>query len=449
MKIVTNSIKKCAIYTRKSTDEGLAMEFNSLDAQYEACTSYVESQRSEGWVLSPDRYDDGGFSGGTLERPALQRLLKDIEAGRIGVVVVYKIDRLSRSLMDFTKLVEIFDQSNASFVSITQSFSTTNSMGRLTLNILLSFAQFEREIAAERVRDKICASRKKGMWMGGTPPLGYDVKDRKLLVNTEESTLVRHIFQRFLEIGSSTLLVKELNEQGYHTKAWTTINGRVHEGNEFNKGGLYKLINNRLYLGEAVYKGTSYPGEHDGIVDRLTFDRVQSILAENNRKRANRTRAQTPALLKGFIFCRHCRRAMTPTHAKNNTGKQYRYYLCMNAAKKSHADCPLPNIPAGEIEELVFDHIRAVIKTPELVARIWKMANEDENNITEQAITAALQRIDPVWDQLFPGEKTRIIQLLVARVDVDQDGVAVQLRVVGLHGLVRELTDFEIEEATA
>ncbi len=450
MKLVKKTVKRCAIYTRKSTDEGLAMEFNSLDAQFEACAAYVESQKAEGWILSPDRYDDGGFSGGTLERPGLQRLLRDIEGGRVDVVVVYKIDRLSRSLLDFSQLVEIFDRRQVSFVSVTQSFSTTSSMGRLTLNVLLSFAQFERELAAERVRDKFAASRKKGMWMGGHPPLGYDVRERKLVVNPAEADLVRHLFQRFLEVGSATLLVKELNEQGHRTKSWTTNSGRMREGHEFGKGTLYKLLNNRLYLGEAVYKGTSYPGEHDGIVDPLTFDRVQTVLAENSRKRANRTRAQTPALLKGFIFCNHCRRAMTPTHTRKNGGKQYRYYLCMNASRKGHETCPLPNIPAGEVEELVFDHIRAIIQTPELVARVWRAANDDDGNMTERAVTAALKRLDPVWDMLlFPGEQTRLAHLLVSRVEIGADGIALQLRAAGLQTLVRELVGDEPRWRTA
>ena len=272
---------RCAIYTRKSSEEGLGMEFNSLDAQREACEAYVTSQKREGRLLAPDHYDDGGFSGGTLERPALKRLLADIEAGRIDCVVVYKIDRLSRALVDFTKLVEVFERHGVTFVSITQSFNTTTSMGRLTLNILLSFAQFEREVIGERIRDKFAASRKKGMWMGGTPPLGYDVKDRKLVVNEEEAALVRHIFERFIKVGSATLLVKELNAEGHRTKSWTTQSGRVRVGRPFNKGTLYKVLNNRVYIGEAVHKGKSYPGEHQAITAMLLWDKVHAVLAEN------------------------------------------------------------------------------------------------------------------------------------------------------------------------
>lgn len=250
---------RCAVYTRKSSEEGLDMEFNSLDAQREAGEAYVASQRQEGWLLVPDRYDDGGFSGGTLERPALQRLLRDIEAGRVDVVVVYKIDRLSRALMDFARLVEVFDRHGVTFVSITQSFNTTTSMGRLTLNILLSFAQFEREVIGERIRDKFAASRKRGLWMGGCPPLGYDVRDRKLVVNEAEARLIRHIFERFLQVGSATLLVQELNSAGHRTKSWVTQDGRQRQGQPFTKNFLYKLLGNRVYLGEAVHKGDAHP----------------------------------------------------------------------------------------------------------------------------------------------------------------------------------------------
>ena len=283
---------RCAIYTRKSSEEGLDMEFNSLDAQREACEAYIASQRSEGWVATRERYDDGGFSGGTIERPGLKQLLTDIDDGLIDVVVVYKIDRLSRSLMDFSKLVEIFDRNGVTFVSVTQSFNTTTSMGRLTLNILLSFAQFEREVIGERIRDKVAASRKRGIWMGGYVPLGYDVQDRKLLVNDDEAASVRRIFERFVELGSATVLARELRRDGFRNKQGTLI----------DKGYLYRLLNNRVYRGEAVHKGKAYPGEHDAIIDDDLWDRAHAILQESPRKRANNSRSRTPALLKGLIF---------------------------------------------------------------------------------------------------------------------------------------------------
>src|SRR4051794_33455445 len=275
---------RCAVYTRKSTEEGLEMEFNSLDAQREACEAYVASQRAEGWLLVSDRYDDGGFSGGTLERPALRRLLADIEAGRIDVVVVYKIDRLSRSLMDFSRLVEVFDRQNVTFVSVTQSFNTTTSMGRLILNVLLSFAQFEREVIGERIRDKFAASRRKGMWMGGWAPLGYDIQNRKLVVNEVEAALVVRIFERFAQLGSATKLVAELARDDICNK----------HGKLIDKGFIYKLLRNPIYRGEAVHKGQSYPGEHAAIISEALWNRVQGSLDENPRKRAGSSRAQTP-----------------------------------------------------------------------------------------------------------------------------------------------------------
>jgi site-specific DNA recombinase len=300
---------RCAIYTRKSSEEGLEQEFNSLHAQREACEAYIASQRSEGWVLVRDHYDDGGISGGTLERSGLKRLLADIEDGLVDVVVVYKIDRLSRSLMDFSKLVEVFDRNGVTFVSVTQSFNTTTSMGRLTLNILLSFAQFEREVTAERIRDKVRASRMKGMWMGGCPPLGYQVKDRKLVENPADSAHVRWVFARFIEIGSGTELARELAERGV-----TTANGHL-----IDKKFIYRMLNNRVYIGEAVHKGTGYPGEHKAIIDRETWDNVHSILTESPRKRAARTRTDTPALLKGLLYGPDGA-AFSPTHTRKGAG---------------------------------------------------------------------------------------------------------------------------------
>lgn len=274
---------RCAIYSRKSTDEGLDQDFNSLDAQRESCEAFIASQKAEGWILAPDRYDDGGYSGGTLERPALKRLLADVEAGKVDVIVVYKIDRLSRSLMDFSKLVETFDRGNVTFVSVTQSFNTTTSMGRLTLNILLSFAQFEREVIGERIRDKFAASRKRGMWMGGVVPLGYDVRDRKLWINETEAATVRMIFRRFIALGSAIALVRELKQKDIRNR----------QGKPIDKCFLYRLLNNRIYIGESVHKGEAYKGEHEPIIDPDTWGKVRTILKEPPRQRAARSRAFT------------------------------------------------------------------------------------------------------------------------------------------------------------
>jgi site-specific DNA recombinase len=436
---------RCAIYTRKSSEEGLEMEFNSLDAQREAALAYVESQKHEGWLLVPDRYDDGGFSGGTLERPALQRLLRDVESGVIDVIVVYKVDRLSRSLTDFARIVELFERHTVSFVSVTQQFNTTSPMGRLTLNILLSFAQFEREVIGERIRDKFAASRRKGMWMGGVPPLGYDVIDRKLVVNEKEAELVRLIFTRFLRLGSATKLAQELRRAGHTTKSWTTQDGKHRPGKPMDKGSIYKILNNRVYLGEAVHKGTPHPGEHAAIIDRDTWEKVHTILAENAVVRANGARAQTPSLLRGLIFAPGGH-AMTPSHSRKN-GRLYRYYVATDAIRQGYAECPVRSVPAAEVEEAVVAQVRHLLQTPEIVARTWAAAKTDGAGPPEREVVQTVTDFAPLWDQLFPAEQARIVRLLVERVDLSPDGMQVRLRAEGLQTLVGELRSREARAA--
>jgi DNA invertase Pin-like site-specific DNA recombinase len=428
---------RCAVYTRKSSEEGLEQEFNSLDAQREACEAYIASQKPEGWLLVPDHYDDGGISGATLERPALKRLLADIEANRVDVVVVYKIDRLSRALMDFAKLVEVFDRNNVTFVSVTQSFNTTTSMGRLTLNILLSFAQFEREVIGERIRDKFAASRKKGMWMGGFVPLGYDVKDRKLVVNEAEAATVQRIFEKFTKSGSVTALVRALRAEGVRGK----------RGRLIDKSYVYQLFRSRVYRGEAVHKGTSYPGEHRAIISNTLWDKVHAILSEGARQRAASTRAQTPALLKGLIFgptgC-----AMTPTHTRKG-GRLYRYYIATAVLKHDAPQCTVRRVPAGEIEGAVIDQVRGLLRSPEMIVRTWRAGKRLVAGLQESEVSAALQRLDPLWDELFPAEQARIIQLLVERVDVGPDGIDIRLRTEGLANLTSDLDAVRPEQRAA
>jgi DNA invertase Pin-like site-specific DNA recombinase len=417
---------RCAVYTRKSSEEGLEQEFNSLHAQREACESYIASQRSEGWVLVRDQYDDGGISGSTLERPGLKRLLADIEDGLVDVVV-YKIDRLSRSLMDFSKLVEVFDRNGVTFVSVTQSFNTTTSMGRLTLNILLSFAQFEREVTAERIRDKVRASRMKGMWMGGCPPLGYEVKNRKLVENPADAAHVRWVFARFIDLGSGTLLARELAERGVTTS----------RGHRIDKKFIYRMLNNRVYVGDAVHKGTSYPGEHAAIVDRDVWNKVHAILTESPRKRAARTRAETPALLRGLLYGPDGA-AFSPTHTRKG-GRLYRYYVSQTILKHGAGSCPIGRVPAGEIEAAVINQLRAVFRQPETIAGAWKTACAQNRNVTEAKARDGLIDLDPLWDELFPAEQARIVTLLVERVDISSGGLHVRLRTNGLEGLAREM----------
>ncbi|WP_431285587.1 recombinase family protein [Humitalea sp. 24SJ18S-53] len=429
--ILPATVKKVrsAVYTRKSSEEGLDMAFNSLDAQREACEAYITSQRSEGWVLVPDRYDDGGVSGGTLERPALRRMLADIERGRIDVIVCYKIDRLSRALMDFAKLVEVFDANNVTFVSVTQSFSTTTSMGRLTLNVLLSFAQYERELIGERIRDKVAASRARGIWMGGFVPLGYDARDRKLLVNDAEAALVRRIFEGFVATESGTNLVASLRAEGHLTK----------RGRAFTKSDVYRVLSNRTYLGEAMHKGKSHPGEHAAIVPQEMWDAVHSLLTVSPRVRGNRTRCQTPALLRGLIFGEDGR-AMSPTHTRGRRGQIYRYYVSQSVLKGGAADGPaIARIAAAEIEAAVMAQVRGLLRQPEVVLGAWRAARTSAPDLTEAEARLALERLDPLWEELFPAEQARIIHLLVDRVDIGPGGADVRLRLEGLGSLVRDL----------
>ncbi|MBB6193184.1 DNA invertase Pin-like site-specific DNA recombinase [Sphingobium wenxiniae] len=428
---------RCAVYTRKSSEEGLDMEFNSLDAQRESCEAYIASQRAEGWACMRERYDDGGYSGGSLERPGLKALLEDVEAGLVDVIVVYKIDRLSRSLMDFAKLVEAFDRNNVTFVSVTQAFNTTTSMGRLTLNILLSFAQFEREVTGERIRDKFAASRAKGMWMGGFVPMGYDVVDRKLVINEAEAATIRHMFQRFVELGSATLLTRELVAGG-------TLNKR---GKLIDKGFLYKLFRNRLYLGEAVHKGTSYPGEHQAIITPELWDQVHAILQESPRQRAANTRTQTPALLKGLIFTDRGI-AMTPTVTKKGS-RHYRYYTSMDAIRNRACEGrdSFVRLNAGMVEAAVVQHIRSLLRTPEIAARAMEAARRNDPDIDEQDVVTALSGFDSLWESLFPAEQARIARLLIERVTVSADGLAVDLRTEGLGSVIREMVTPERRQA--
>jgi site-specific DNA recombinase len=353
----------CAIYTRKSTDEGLEQAFNSLDAQREACAAFILSQKHEGWTVLPAQYDDGGYSGGTMERPALQRLLADIEAGQVDVVVVYKVDRLTRALSDFAKLVEVFDRRAVSFVSITQQFNTTSSMGRLTLNVLLSFAQFEREVIGERVRDKIAASKKKGMWMGGMPPLGYDVKDRKLVINSSEAQTVVDIFRRYVALKSVRDLHHELVAAGIRSKRRVRPDGTPYGGQEIARGALYLMLQNRIYRGEITHKGQSYPGQHPAIIDQPLWDEVQAVLAQNRIERATGAHAKDPSLLGGLVFDASGER-LTPSYAIKK-GTRYRYYVSSSLVRgtKSRAAARW-RIPAGDLEGLVIGRVREFFCDP-------------------------------------------------------------------------------------
>jgi site-specific DNA recombinase len=357
---------RCAIYTRKSSEEGLEQEFNSLHAQREACEAYIKSQRHEGWTLVPTIYDDGGFSGATLERPAIKQLLTDVAAKLVHVVVVYKVDRLTRSLADFARIVETFDKHGASFVSVTQQFNTTSSMGRLTLNVLLSFAQFEREVTGERIRDKIGASKRKGLWMGGSVPLGYAPKDRTLVVVPEDADTVRRIFRRYLELGSVNRLTKELNAQGFTTKCRISKRGNERGGAAYFQGAIYHLLRNPIYVGEIRHKGSVYPGQHQAIIDRETWDQTQQCLRMGSRRLRGAPPTGSDSPLCGIIFDSAGHR-MTPAHSKKSDGRRYRFYVSLAVAKGGSTEgVQIPRISAGVIELIVMEALRQYAGSPAL-----------------------------------------------------------------------------------
>jgi len=353
---------RCAIYTRKSTEEGLDQEFNSLDAQREAAEAYIHSQRHLGWTLLPQHYDDGGFTGGNLDRPALQRLLEDIDAQRIQCVMVYKVDRLSRSLLDFARLIDRFEQRSVSFVSVTQQFNTTTSLGRLTLNILLSFAQFERDLVGERTRDKMAAARRKGKWTGGTPVLGYDVDPHggRLVANQTEARRVREMFRLYERHGSVQAVLEDLQRRRWTTKSWTTQQGSRHQGSPFTKATLLRLLTNTLYLGKVEHQGAVYAGEHAAIVEPEVWEKVNEQLRVA-RRGETAVRTPGPSLLQGLLYCGRCARPMAHTYAAKG-GRCYRYYVCRAARRDGTPGCARKFIAAGVLEESVREQMRSALR---------------------------------------------------------------------------------------
>jgi site-specific DNA recombinase len=378
----TTPTNRCAIYTRKSTEEGLDQQFNSLDAQRDSSEAFIRSQQHEGWLVNPEHYDDGGFSGGNMERPAFKRLLEDIAAGKIDCVVVYKVDRLSRSLLDFTKVMETFEKYGVSFVSVTQQFNTTHSMGRLTLNILLSFAQFEREIIGERIRDKIEANCKRGQWTGGYPILGYDVdrteRTPKLVINAEEAVMVRRMFTMYLELRSLVTVCDALETLGWKNKTWTTKKGSTKGGRTFDASSLHALLTQQLYIGQIRHRTELYAGQHEAIVDEKIFELVQAQLRANNANRGSRVPSKSGGLLKGIIRCPECNVAMVHNVSRRKS-IVYRYYTCVRAIKRGRSTCKHPSLPAAEIEKAVIDQIRIIADDEGLRNEIVRQAEASVN----------------------------------------------------------------------
>ena len=440
--------KRCAVYCRVSSDERLDQEFNSIDAQKEAGHAYIASQRAEGWIPVADDYDDPGYSGGNTDRPALKRLLADIERGRIDIVVVYKIDRLTRSLADFAKMVDVFDQHDVSFSAVTQQINSATSMGRLMLNVLLSFAQFEREVTSERIRDKIAAAKRKGMWMGGVPSIGYDVVNRQLVVNDAEAAVVRRIFEEMLTIGSPTQIAANLTAEGITTKAWTTQEGQTRSGTRIDKKYLHKLLRNRIYLGELSHKGNWYPGAHPPIIDRALWDKVHAVLAKDSHARSVETkiRSRTDALLRGLLYAPSGER-MYPTYSSKR-GHKYHYYVSKSESRFGAPGKSFARLPAPEIEAAVVAQIRTVLTSPESIAAVVRHIQRNGAQIDEATTVMAMGRLNDVWDQLFPVERHRIANLMIERIDLvhigEVQGIKVKWRELGWDALIGEFAPGEI-----
>ena len=427
--MMEQKIIRCAVYTRKSCEDGLEQEFNSLDAQRLAGENYIASQIHENWRLISKHYDDGGFSGGNLNRPALKELFADIEAGLVDMVVVYKIDRLSRSLFDFSKIVELFEKHNVSFVSVTQSFNTSTSSGKLMLNILLSFAQFEREMTGERIRDKFASSLKKGLWMGGHPPLGYDVENRKLVINEEDAKLIRLIFEKFLKTESYFEIAHALNNAGIKTK----------RGGLFSPQHVQRILKNPYYKGCVTHKGNVYPGEHEAIIEEETWDKVQEIFKSKSIPGRRQKQSRIPSFLSGLIKCSACgcRMKQTLSHKKS---LRYRYYTCYNHIKFKSCSAPRSSFPAESIEQQVISEIVRILKSPEVVMHLNRLAEENKK-INKTQLLSSLKNLNSVWHYLYQAEQKKIVDMLVDNVIVKEDGLKINLNLEGFEPLLTQLAN--------
>jgi site-specific DNA recombinase len=424
---------RCAIYTRKSTEEGLEQSFNTLDAQRDAGESFINSQHSEGWVALPQKYDDGGYTGANMDRPALKRLLSDVQSGVVNCVVVYKVDRLTRSLLDFARIIEILDKSNATFASVTQQFNTTTSLGRLTLNILLSFAQFEREMISERTHDKMAAARRRGKWVGGNPVLGYDVVPQggALVVNQEEAQRVREIFALYLEFGSLIPVVEELDHRDWRMKAWTTRDGRQVGGKPIAKNTLYNLLTNMIYTGKVAYGGQVYEGEHERIVDDEVWNKVQTTLGRNGRRGGRNIGNKHGALLKGLVRCATCDVGMIHTYVQKKN-RAYRYYVCVKAHQRGWAQCETRCVSAPALESAVLEQIRGITGNPTVLG---KVLHQIEDHRQQDASAATKEKTD------IEGELKRIAQEMGGVVSMAGKAEFTTNRLVVLQDRVTHLND--------
>ena len=417
---------RCAIYTRKSTDEGLDMDFNSLDAQREACENYIRSQVAKGWQILPERYDDGGFSGGNNNRPGLQKLLEDCRQGKVDIIVIYKIDRLSRSLYDFAELSKLFDEYKVDFCSVTQEINTSTSAGRMMLNILMTFSEFERSIVTERIRDKMAATRRKGEWVGGTVPCGYKVENKKLVLVPERAEVVKRVFKRFIEIQSPKQITYELNQEGILTN----------QGKEWSVHHIYRMLNNYTYIGKIYYKGEVFDGKQERIISDKLWERVQEILRSDAPVKDYKGKMETLMPLKGLLYCGHCGCRMGPTYAKKG-GTMYSYYLCTKDSKRAESLCPVSRVSGGEIESAVLLHIKKMLCTPTIVNQLARDLNTPGREVAE-----VLNKLTPLWDEMFPAERNRLMHLLLKKVTLYEDHLDLDIRTAGVEQILEEL-DYE------
>lgn len=484
----------CAVYTRKSVDDGsLDRDFNSIEAQREAGEAYIASQKANGWVCLPDRYDDGGWSGGNMERPALKRLMGDIESGKVNTIVCYKIDRLSRSLVDFAELQTVFERHHTNFVSVTQEINTSTSSGRMMLNILMTFAQFEREVITERVRDAISGAKRRGKFCGGVQVLGYkhDTKERKLYIVEKEAKTVRILFEKYISLGSLKQVVHEANLLGLKTKEWTSATGKLHAAKPWDTGSLYRILSNPIYAGYVRHYKTNYEGEHEPIISRTDWEQVQAMMATHGTSAPRRHTAQLQPFT-GLVKCGHCRRALTPTYTKRH-GRKYCYYICQASSKNPDHVCPLKRIPSGDLEQAVLKQLSALFKTPsilratleavrlkeetlkanyerdleilqkqmaelktnaltvetdfdeikkvgERLTAIRRKLNLLREPVTQDEIIAALSDTAALWEFMFPGARNELAQMVIAGIEVFADKINLTLRVDGLKDLAEEMS---------
>ena len=442
--MIEKATKRCAVYTRKST-EPLDQEFNSLDAQRESAENYIKSQKINGWRLLPDHYDDGGFSGGNTERPALKRLMADIEAGKIDILVIYKMDRLSRSLLDFMNMAEFFEKHNVSFVSVTQDINTSTSSGRMMLNILMTFAQYEREVIAERIRDKIAGAKRRGKYCGGVPVLGYDVNSdtKKMLINEDEAAVIREIFSVYSKIGSARKVAKIMNDKGYRTKSWTSKKGVRHPGTKFNLKGIYRILSNPLYIGKVQHNGNIYDGEQDAIIDMKLWDKVQYLLKENSRRDRGSHQNAIASPFKGLLTCGYCGGAFGITYTKKKN-RRYMYYLCIKDNDRADHECPLRRLSAGDVDKIILKQLARIFRTPSMLVKLYDEMRERESE--HQAKLLARQtkleaELQTVREQIRAGGDVVSLRQQFSELEDQLNAIQNELATLGEIYSAHELTD--------